>query len=62
VDLRPEADIIQGLRDRLFEAIRLRLKADVPVGVYLSGGLGKLPIVCKSNLLTICKTRQRLRA
>ena len=34
--------MIQGLQDRLFESVRLRLKADVPVGVYLSGGIGKI--------------------
>jgi asparagine synthase (glutamine-hydrolysing) len=31
--------MIQGVRDRLFEAIRDRLRADVPIGVFLSGGV-----------------------
>ncbi|MDF2488538.1 MAG: Asparagine synthetase [Pseudomonas sp.] len=34
-----EADLRQTLRTHLEEAVALRLQADVPVGVYLSGGL-----------------------
>lgn len=32
-------DVILGLRAHLLEAVRLRLRADIPVGVYLIGGL-----------------------
>ncbi len=34
-----EGEYIEKLRDALIEAIRLRLRADVPVACYLSGGL-----------------------
>ncbi|KAL8788672.1 MAG: hypothetical protein Q9195_007173 [Heterodermia aff. obscurata] len=39
IEHRSEEEMIDGLRTRLLEAVRLRLQADVPVGVYLSGGI-----------------------
>lgn len=36
---KKDAEHIEGFRDKLDEAIRLRLCADVPVGCFLSGGV-----------------------
>ncbi|KAJ5900123.1 hypothetical protein N7495_004867 [Penicillium taxi] len=38
-DLRSEEEIVEGVRERLLEAVKIRLKADVPVAIYLSGGI-----------------------
>jgi asparagine synthase (glutamine-hydrolysing) len=36
---QPESYYIEGIREKLLEAVQLRLEADVPVACYLSGGI-----------------------
>ena len=42
---RPDADYVAEFRFALEEAVRLRLRADVPVGCYLSGGLDSCAVL-----------------
>jgi asparagine synthase (glutamine-hydrolysing) len=40
-----EAYYVDGVRDRLLDAVATRLEADVPVGAYLSGGIDSCSIL-----------------
>ncbi len=42
---RTSADYAAEFREKLEEAVRIRLRADVPVGVYLSGGLDSCAVL-----------------
>jgi asparagine synthase (glutamine-hydrolysing) len=42
---RPDAEYAAEFRATLEEAVRIRLRADVPVGVYLSGGLDSCAVL-----------------
>jgi asparagine synthase (glutamine-hydrolysing) len=47
-------DAKTGFRELLTDAVRLRLRADVPVGSCLSGGLDSSAIVCLASELRRC--------
>ena len=48
---RSEADLVTEFGHRFHEAVRLRLMADVPLGVFLSGGVDSAAIVATTSYL-----------
>lgn len=44
-------DAVAEIRTRLKESVRLRLRSDVPVGAFLSGGIDSTAIVCAAREL-----------
>jgi asparagine synthase (glutamine-hydrolysing) len=44
-DRRPEEEVIEALRAELSEAVRIRLRSDVPLGAFLSGGMDSAAVL-----------------
>ncbi len=44
-DSRPEEEVIEALRAELDEAVRIRLRSDVPLGAFLSGGMDSAAVL-----------------
>ncbi len=44
-DTRDEAEVIEELRAELTEAVRIRMRSDVPLGAFLSGGMDSAAVL-----------------
>jgi asparagine synthase (glutamine-hydrolysing) len=44
-DQRPEGEVIEEIRSELTDAVRIRLRSDVPLGAFLSGGMDSAAVL-----------------
>jgi len=52
LDVLPEPDTIERLREEITEAVRIRLRSDVPLGAFLSGGLDSAAVLALMSKLS----------